>query len=469
MASFDPQRYQRRVSAVATCCILAGFLFFAALAYWQVFRTDLASDEGNPRILSDFSQPGRGRILDRDGNVLAQTSAEGVRTYSDPSLAHIVGYLSARYGTQGAELAFNGVLSGADGDRSFNDALNAEFRRADAEGQDIRLTIDPALQAVAVEALAGRRGAVVALDPKTGEVLAMVSNPTFDANTLEEKGAALVADESAPLLNRATQGLFPPGSTFKTITAISALENNVMKPDTSVTCPGEIVIDGFPIRCDNVPQGIGTYPFSNAFIFSVNGIFGQVGDTLGWERLLATARSLGFDSAITFTTETSRTQVFGDGTELSRALLASTAFGQGQMLATPLQMAVVAAAVANGGVIAAPHLGLDVVEDGQSIRALETGDERRVMNTSVANTVRDMMVGVVDNSQANGVAIRGVKIGGKTGTAETGRETSHAWFIAFAPAEDPVIALAVIVEDGGQGGVVASPIAGTIIRAALGQ
>ena len=468
-AIFDPQRYQRRVSAVTTFAVLVTFVFFAALAYWQVFRSDIASSQGNPRLLADFARPGRGRILDRDGNALAETTAEGTRVYHDASLAHVVGYLSARYGTQGAELAFNGILSGSTAGSSFADALNAEFRRDDPKGEDIRLTINPALQAVAVKALAGRRGALVAIDPRTGEVLAMVSNPTFDPNTLEIDGHALLQDPASPLLNRATQGLFPPGSTFKVVTAISVLENNVIKPDTQVTCPGEIVIDGFPISCRNVPQGVGTYPFRNAFVFSVNAIFGQVGDKLGWERLLATARKLGFDSAIPFTTETSRTQVFDDGAQLTRPLLASTAFGQGQLLATPLQMAQVAAAIANNGVLAAPHLGLDVVSNGKSVHALESGSSRRVISADVAATVKEMMVGVVDNAQANGVAISGVKIGGKTGTAESGRGTSHAWFIAFAPAENPVIAIAVVVEDGGQGGVVASPIAGTVIRAALGK
>lgn len=470
-AIFDPQRYQRRVGAVGTCCILVSFLFFAALGYWQVVRTDLASEQGNPRLLTDFTRPGRGRILDREGNVLAETTADGVRVYSDPSLAHVVGYLSARYGTQGAELAFNGVLSGSDAAGGIDDALNAEFERADPEGEDIRLTINRILQATAVEALAGRTGAVVAIDPRNGEILAMASNPTFDPNTLEENGEALLADESAPLLNRATQGLFPPGSTFKAVTALSALQNNVVKAETRVTCDGEIVIDGFPISCNNVPQGNGTYPFRNAFVFSVNAIFGDTGDKLGWERLLATARSLGFDSSIDFTTETSRSQVFNPGTQLSRTLLASTSFGQGELLATPLQMAVVAATIANGGVLASPHLGLDVVDaEGNSLRALESGDGTRVIDESVARTVADFMVGVVDAQQANGVALQGVKIGGKTGTAETGRgNTSHAWFIAFAPAENPTIAVAVIVEDGGQGGVVASPIAGALIRVALGR
>lgn len=466
-ALFDVSRYQRRVATVGVVTLLAGFFFLAVMAYWQVFRTDLASSEGNPRLLADFNRPGRGSILDRDGNVLVETSGDGVRIYTDASLAHVLGYLSARYGTQGVELAFNDVLSGARTDGGFADALNAEFRREDRQGEDVRLTIDPAVQAVAVEALAGRKGAAIAIDPVTGEILAIVSNPTFDPNTLEADGEALLADPDAPLLNRATQGLYPPGSTFKTVTAIAALSHGTIKADTEVTCPGEIVIDGFPISCNNVPQGTGTYPFFNAFVFSVNAIFGQVGDRLGWPGLLETARALGFESAPEFTTATEASLVYQPGADLGRTLLASTAFGQGELLATPLQMALVAAAVANGGELATPHLGIESLKDGRSTGRIEKAANRRMIDPGVAATVRDMMVGVVDNNQANGVAIPGVKVGGKTGTAETGRGTSHAWFIGFAPADAPKVAVAVIVEDGGQGGVVAAPIAGAIMRAVV--
>ena len=294
------------------------------------------------------------------------------------------------------------------------------------------------LQSVAVEALAGRNGAVVVLDPRNGEVLAMVSNPTFDPNFLEENGDALSATNPLPVLNRATQGLFPPGSTFKTVTAISVLENNVVQSRTRcVTCPGEIVIDGFPIACDNVPQGIGTYPFRDAFAFSVNGIFAPVGDMLGWERLLATARPLGFDSSLDRSRPRRRARRSSRrARRLSRTLLASTAFGQGELLATPLQMAVVAAAVANGGVLVSPHLGLDVVENGAPARALEIADERTRdgRKTSRRPSASSWSAWLITSRQT-GSPSSGVKIAGKTGTAETGRDTSHAWFIAFAPAD----------------------------------
>ncbi|MCC6383224.1 MAG: hypothetical protein IT304_12015 [Dehalococcoidia bacterium] len=465
----NPGQFERRVSATGMVALLGAFVFFGALSYWQIFRTDLADKEGNPRVLAEFRDPNRGSILDREGNVLAESLPDGTRRYTDASVAHAVGYIDPRYGSQGAELAFNSYLSGQKA-ASWEQAFKTELLRDPERGLDVRLTLDPAIQAAAAQALGDRSGAVVALDPKTGEVLAMISVPTYDPGSLEDNGEALLGDPSSPLLNRAAQGVYPPGSTFKTVTASSALEHHTITPETTVTCPGEIVIDGFPISCSNVPQGVGTYPFRAAFTFSVNAIFGQVGIDLGWPALIETARKFGFGEPLDFTLETTPTQLYNDGADLSKALLASTAFGQGELLVTPLQMAVVAATIANDGMLMRPHLGLAAYDGAKKVSNLEPPSGRRVLDEDVAATMQDFMVSVIDNGQANGVAIDGVRVGGKTGTAESGTPgQSHAWFIAFAPAEDPVIAVAVVVEDGGQGGVVASPIAGDVIRAALAR
>ncbi len=464
-----PGQFERRVYATGSASLLTLLLFFGALAYWQVFRTDLDRDGGNPRVLASFEDPGRGRLLDRDGNELAVSLSNGARRYIDASVAHVVGYLDARYGSQGAELAFNRELTGSTGGGSWTAAFNAEFRRSARRGLDVRLTIDRKVQAAAAGALGGRRGAVIAIDPRNGEVLAMVSIPTYDPGALETNGEALLHDPASPLLNRATQGEYPPGSTFKTVTAASALEHGVITPQTTVECHGQKVFDGFPISCGNVVQGEGTYPFKSAFTFSVNAIFAEVGVKLGWTALLETASRFGFGSAIPFTTETAAAQVIPPGEPLTKVLLANTAFGQGRLLVTPLQMAVIAATIANDGVLASPHLGLAAMDGRAVVSKLEEPGHRRVISQGVAATLRDFMVSVIDAGQASGVAIPGVKVGGKTGTAETGAGTSHAWFIAFAPAEKPVIAVAVIVENGGRGGEVASPIAGTVIRAALSR
>ncbi len=462
-------QFERRVTATAMIALLAALACAVGLGYWQVVRTDLGAEDRNPRVLAAFANPSRGRILDRDGNELVVSKADGSRLYRDASVAHVVGYIDPRYGSQGAELVFNDVLSG-EAARSWSGAFDAEFRRATVSGSDIRLTIAATVQAAAAKGLGDRRGAVVAIDPKTGEVLAMVSVPTYDAAALATDGEALLVDPRSPLLNRATQGLYPPGSTFKTITAAAALENRVIAPGDLVTCPGEIVIDGFPISCDNVPQGTGTYPFKAAFTFSVNAIFAQVGVAVGWARLEATARRFGFETSLDFSLDTAGALLrAGDG-ERTTTLLASTAFGQGELLATPLQMALIAATVANRGVMARPHIGLVRMDGGRPGAALEARSSRRVLSEAVAAQLRDFMVSVVEAQQAAGVAIPGVKVGGKTGTAETGTPgVSHAWFIGFAPADDPRVAVAVIVEGGGRGGEVASPIAGAVIRAALAR
>lgn len=465
----SPGAFERRLASAGSLGLLVFLGFFAMLAYWQAFRTGLANDDRNPRVLSAFHDPGRGKILDREGNVLAESLADGTRYYHDASVAHAVGYLDPRYGSQGVELVFNQELTGKR-PAGWAAALSAEFQRTAIHGNDIRLTIDPGVQAAAARALGARKGAVIALDPRNGDVLAMVSVPTYDPGGLASVGDALFSDPAAPLLNRATQGLYPPGSTFKTVTAIAALGSGVITPETMVDCPGEIVIDGFPISCRNVPQGVGTYPFRDAYTFSVNAIFADVGVKTGWERLLRTARSFGFERPLDFTLETAASQVHAPGAELSRVLLASTAFGQGELLATPFQMALVAAAVANGGELARPRLTLGAFDrDQQLLRELEHPTFTRVVDATLARTMRDLMVSVVENGQANGVSIPGVEVAGKTGTAEAGDGTSHAWFIAFAPASDPKIAVAVVVESGGQGGVVASPIAGAVIRAALNR
>lgn len=460
--------FERRLAGTGTAGIAVALVFFAALAYWQVFRTDLADDDRNPRVLAEFYNPVRGRILDREGNVLSESLPSGIRYYRDASTAHILGYLDPRYGSQGVELAFNEQLAGT-APGGWEGAIQAEFDRGRRRGSDVVLTIDPKIQAAATAALGSRRGAIVALDPRNGEVLAMVSVPTYDPGSLGTLGESLLNDATSPLLNRATEGLYPPGSTFKTVTASGILEKGVAAPDTVVTCPGQIVIDGFPISCSNTAQGVGTYPFKNAFTFSVNAIFAQLGVKLGWTGLTDIARRYGFDSQLPFTLSTARSQIHAPGTNQTTTLLASTAFGQGELLATPLQMAEIAATIANDGAEARAHLGLREERNGNDLGPLEGSESKRVLSPELARTMRDLMVSVVANGQANGVSFPGVAIGGKTGTAEAGDGTSHAWFIAFAPAENPKIAIAVIVEHGGQGGVVASPIAGQVIRAALSR
>lgn len=461
-------RHEEPMLRVASAAMLAVVVVGGALAYWQVVRTDLAAEDRNPRVLDEFANPNRGRILDRQGNVLAESFADGTRRYADASLAHVLGYIDPRYGSQGVELVANGALSGSE-TLGWRGAVHREFLREPPAGRDVQLTIDPAVQAAAREALGPRTGAVVALDADTGDVLAMVSVPTYDPGSLAENGEALFTDPAAPLLNRATQGLYAPGSTFKTVTAISLFEFNVITPQTEVTCPGEVVVEGFPISCRNVPQGVGTYPFGDAYVFSVNAIFADVGaNLLGWDRLEDTAARLGFGRPIDFELETAASQLRAPDSPRSKVLLASTAFGQGEILVTPLQMALVAAAVVNEGQMPSPRVIAAEVDDGRVIREYERGRSRRAFDARVAQTLRELMLAVIRNGLAAGFGGIDVTVGGKTGTAEPGDDgASHAWFIAFSESGERRVAVAVVVEHSGQGGSVAAPIAASVIRAAM--
>jgi peptidoglycan glycosyltransferase len=463
-----PADFERRLRVITALAAVFGLLVLLTLAWWQILATGLASEDHNPRLVQRFYDPDRGRILDRTGAIVVESLADGRRYLHDVSLAHVTGYLDPRYGSQGIELAHDATLTGRAGG-GWGGALRHELLRERTRGEDVRITIDPAVQDAARVALGARTGAVVALDPTTGDILAMVSVPTFDPGALGTTGEALLRDPDAPLLNRATQGLYPPGSVFKTVTAIGALEAGIMTPTTIVECPGEIIIDGFPISCRNTPEGVGTYPFEHAFAHSVNGIFARLGVDLGWPRLEATAKRLGFGTGLGLELDVSPSQLHSRGASRTNVLLASTAFGQGELLTTPLQMALVAAAVANGGEMPTPRVALDAWRDGRHVRSLSSPSTRRVMSADVASQVAALMVAAADPAHAAGVAIPGLRVAGKTGTAEAGDGTTHAWFIAFAPVEEPRIAVAVVVESGGRGGAVAAPIAGQVIRAAVGR
>lgn len=461
-----PDAFERRARALVNAGLAAFLAVTAALAWWQVLSTGLAHEDRNPRLLARFYDPDRGRILDRDGNVVVESLADGRRYLHDASYAHIAGYLDPRYGSQGVELAYDSVLAGQR-TGGWLDAIRQELLREEPAGADLRLTIDPAAQRAAAAALGSRRGAVVAIEPRSGEILAMVSVPTFDPGALGSTGETLLADLAAPLLNRATQGLYPPGSTFKTVTAAAALEAGIITPETIVECPGEIIIDGFPISCRNTPQGVGTYSFSAAFTYSVNAVFARLGVELGWDRLERAARALGFEATPAFPLDAAVSHLTRPGTERGTVLLASTAFGQGELLATPLQMALIAAAVASGGEVPNPRIALDAWREGKRVAVLSQPSSRRAMSPAVATQLQAMMRSVVTAGQASGLAIPGVAVSGKTGTAEAGDGTSHAWFIGFAPLESPQVAVAVVVESGGQGGAVAAPIAGAVIEAVV--
>jgi peptidoglycan glycosyltransferase len=460
----------------AAIAVLVGFVLLAfGLVYWQVVRSQsLDSAASNPRAAEASLTEQRGSILDSKGQVIAR-SVEGAdgrlqRVYSDASLAQTIGYVSTRYGLDGLEASYNGYLSGQQGKDPIT-SIWSDISRQPLRGNDLVLTVDSSLQRVAAQALGQRRGAVVALDPRTGAVRAIVSAPGYDPNKLDALGSSLLQDPDKPLLNRVTQGLYPPGSTYKTVTATAALDSGVVKPSDIYKCVDGIVIRGFPIACTNAPPGETEWDFLHAYAYSINATFAQVALQIGAGRFTDYSHRFGLGDSQPFDIDVATSLVAQPGNNLNDVLLASSGFGQGQLAVTPLQMALVAATVANNGVEPSPYLVAQVRDaDGNVVSDRHPDAHGEVMRAQTAATMKEFMSTAVAIGFGREAGLAGLDVAGKTGTAETGgSDAAHAWFIGFAPVSAPRIAVAVIVENGGSGGITAGPIAAQIFKSVLGK
>ncbi len=481
----------RRV-AVATL-ILFGLLF-ANVHYVQVVAADrLRHDDRNTRLLAESYSKERGVIVVGTGAVASSVETKDrlkyLRVYAGgrdaglaASYAPLTGYYSLVYGDSGLEDSYNGILSGDD-NRLFVRRVTDLITGRKTKGGLIRLTVDPEVQAVAQRALGNRRGAIVALDPRTGAVLAMVTSPSYDPNTLSSHNPAkireayqkLVADKDRPLRNRATQEVYPPGSTFKIITAAAALESG-MQPTTMVPCPRELKL---PLTRDTVIRNFGgasceapQVTLQAAFQKSRNTSFGSLGLSLGGEKLREQAERFGFNAEPDFPLPIDRS-VVPEG--LNAPQSAQSAIGQFDVRATPLQMAIVAATVANRGTVMRPYVVSSV--EGPDLKVLETAEPQRagqaISERTAAALTAMMEAAVGPGGTGTLAAIPGVRVAGKTGTAQRGEgQLPHTWFVGFAPADAPQIAVAVLIEEGGgvpdaTGGHVAAPVAGLVLRAGL--
>jgi peptidoglycan glycosyltransferase len=441
------------------------------LTYVQVVSAPkLKVNPANTRALQEEMLVDRGVILSADDVPLAINKQEGRNFYREYPLGSLtspwLGYNSPQYGRAGIERVYNEDLSGQSGIlglASYWDKILGKAHR----GAALRLTIKVAVQQAAAEALGERKGAVVALDPRTGAVLAMVSYPRYDPNDIDEKWADLNSNEGKPLLNRATQGLYPPGSVFKTIVAAAAIETHAVTPETEFDDTGSFLAGGFEVQ--NYDEKVyGVHDFTDAFASSINTTFAKIGVGLGADTLAGFAGDFGFGQEPPWPLAASASR-FPDPGEMDVAHVAQAAFGQGEVLATPLQMALAAAAVANGGRIMKPYIVSQVI--GYPIdQPRETKPEvwRTPISAETAATLRDLMVEVVKRGTGTGAALNSVQVAGKTGTAEVADAESHAWFAGFAPAADPQVVVVVLVENAGTGGNVAAPIARQVIAAALG-
>ncbi len=481
----------RRNTWKIAAVLVIGFIMLSM----QVLRTqfiiasDVTDHPNNPRKATQELRTQRGRVFDRNGTEIAgrRISPDGyvTRTYPEPASSYVVGYYSATiYGADRLEEQYNDYLSGERGDpleRTRGNVLHRPLR-----GNDLFLTLDARLQQLGQELLGDRKGSIVAMNPRTGEILAMVNNPTYNSADLvfdpsqpnrEEVARvrkaydALIKAGDAQLVNRAIQGLYQPGSTFKTVTAAGALDTGSATSDREYRDTGVLAVGGFVIRDPNRPdENKVQWTLSEGYMYSLNAVFAQVGLDLKSAGMREYARRFYFEREIPFDLPVTPSQVFTNPNFLSDQLgLASTAIGQGQLLATPLQVLLTSAAIANDGVMPRPYLVANIKTPGGRT-VLDQGPEQleAVVKPEVATQITEIMQKTVDQGSGRQAQIAGVPVAGKTGTAQLGEnQEPHAWFTGFAPADDPQIAIAVLVENGGQGSEVAAPIARELIEAHL--
>lgn len=483
----------RQIAKLGAGLLICYLLLFAQLNRTTVFGAQRLKDnpENNREILRDYDRP-RGSIATADGVVIARSvpTEEGarferMRTYPEgPLFAHITGFYSLNLGSTGVEDSYNAELVGRTSDLSFRD-LNDLFVERDRVG-DLTLTLRADVQAAARDALGERRGSVVALDPRTGDVHALWSFPTFDPNVLASQDFAtanttftqLNEDPAKPLLAKSYRERFFPGSTFKVVTGTAGLESGEVTRDAP-TYPATSTYT--PPQTTRPLRNFGGSTCGGALFeilrASCNTAFAQMAVDLGPDVMIETAEDFGFNGEPPIDLPDAASSVFPTDFDQNLPALAQSGIGQNDVSATPLQMAMVAAAVANEGAVMTPRV-VDTVRDdeGTVVDEPEPSQWRRAMTPETAATMREAMIGVAERGTARNLLISGFEVGGKTGTAQLGTDPprSHAWIIGFAgpPGEAPTVAVAVIVEgqEGASeqtGGRVAAPIARAVMEAVL--
>ncbi|HKU68007.1 MAG TPA: penicillin-binding transpeptidase domain-containing protein [Candidatus Baltobacteraceae bacterium] len=451
---------------------------FAILFAMLVLRQAYVQVVAGPRIAANPYNPRhallgahRGRILAGDGTVLAQT-AGGKRVYPfGASLAQTVGYVSERYGTSGLEDAYDRALTPSDTTGDFGAQIGqiAEAfagKSSLSRGADVVTTIQPQIQNELYSLLSGySRGAGVVLDPRSGAVLALASVPGFDPNALPAQFPSLRADSSSPLLNRAIDGLYPPGSTFKIFTAAAALDSQTVTMQSSFYDPGYYTIGNFTLH-DDEAEATGTQDLTGAFALSSNVDFGQIALKMGTDTFYRYLDRWGIGSSLDFQIPASRDRV-PPKDSIVPGELAQMGFGQGALLMTPLQMALVAATIADGGSEPRPYVVRQVVWPGGAASSYGPAELATPIAADTAQNVKKMMIAVVQHGTGTSAQLPGVTVAGKTGTATNPSGAPHSWFVCFAPAENPRAVVAVVVENAGYGAAVAAPIAKNVLRVAL--
>jgi penicillin-binding protein A len=458
-------------------------LLVAFTSRWTIFEaSSLRENKLNARALLQQQRIDRGPIVAADGTVLARSHrhGEGIyeRSYPTGSLfANTVGYYFTNLGSTGIERFRSAYLNGQT-DTGLQAILD-QLQGHKPTGEKVVTTLDPKAQRVAAGALAEHKGAVVALEPRSGAVTVMASSPSYDPNSLSSTKAfeRLGRDSNAPLVNRATQFGYAPGSTFKVVTATAAIDSGAFTPQSTVSGRDNVPISGVALKNDN-NENFGQLTLSEGLVKSVNTVYAQVAERLGKATLARYMSRFGFDRKPQL--DYPATEMSASGESEGERIIQPTServdvgrmgIGQDKLAVTPLQMAEVASAVANHGTLMVPHLTSRIVDaEGQTTLKVGPRVQSKVMKSSTAAAVTAMMEGVVNEGTGTPAQIPGVQVAGKTGTAETqiGTAINNVWFIAFAPAQNPRVAIAVTLKGvPGQGASFAAPVARQVIEQLL--
>ncbi len=433
-------------------------------SYFQIFKSaEIAAKSGNPRTYAREQSIPRGTIYDREGEILAISRPDGEgqrREYPHNRLySQLIGYSDIRYGRTLLEDTQNRYLLGGGAEGNFlGSLLGADVH----PGADVTLTVDHDLQLLAANLLGDRRGSVVAMDPATGEVLCMVSKPWFNPNTIAEDYEDL-QEQDGMFFPRATNWNYVPGSVFKIITACAAVENG--QEGLLYTDTGTEVIDGQEIH--NYDEKVyGELTLETAFAKSSNTYFAHMADVLGAKALRKTAEAFGFNKKIPFDIPVRKSSTLKGAPTPTQ--VAAVGYGQGDTETTPLHMAMIASAIANDGLMMEPYVVASAKRDGETLYKKHPAILRRATTAIAAQQVGRLMQACVESGTGTGAQIPGITVCGKTGTAEVGEgKSDHAWFVAYAPAENPKIAVSIVLENAGVTGAACAPMARELIGAYL--
>ncbi len=458
----------KRIVVVLTGLCLMFISLIVYISYFQIFEAEaIKNNSYNKRLWINEESILRGSIYDRNGKTLAYSEKIDdtyKRYYIYGRLySHIIGYSYREYGKSGLELQYNNTLLNINENAAINEIKN--IVAPTTEGNSIKLTIDHELQAKARTLLKGKKGSIVAMNPSTGEIYAMVSLPDFDVANLKADWKTITESPDSPLINRATQGLYPPGSTFKLITTIAVL--NTANLEEYYNCTGSTNINGYVFK-DYQGKAHGNIDLRQALIKSCNTYFATKSIEIGKDRIGNTAERFMINNNIPFDLPIKSSQ-FPFKENLDKTDIAAAAIGQGKVLVTPLNMALIVSGIANEGQIVKPILVKEIISKNNKILKKNTTEVLSQGTDSItANKLKDMMVDVVKSGTGKNARIKNIKVAGKTGTAENSSGKSHAWFVGFAPADEPKIAIAVILEEeGSTGGKSAAPIARDIMIHAI--